>query len=72
MSDGKNKESGSFLGFVLLDKPAIDFNLLKKDLEDDWDISIDDNDINLDTNSLVTTIGKMLSQWLKNTKHKLL
>jgi len=60
MSDGKNKESGSFLGFVLLDKPAIDLDLLKKDLEDDWNISIDDKDMKAEQNSLVATIGEMM------------
>ncbi|MGF6905955.1 hypothetical protein [Fusobacterium sp. PH5-44] len=54
------KEAGSFVGFVLLDTPNIDLQLLKKDLKEDWEIIIDEKNIKYENNSIIAEIGLLL------------
>ena len=40
----ENKEKGSFVGSVLLSSPVWDAEKLKKDLLDEWNISVPDEE----------------------------
>lgn len=54
------KEAGSFVGFVLLDTPTIDLQLLKKDLKDDWGIFINEDNIKNENDTIVAEIDDMM------------
>ena len=62
--DSENQEGsngiGSFLSFVLLDESALDLDLLRKQLQEDWGIVINKNsEENDDSQSLIETINDM-------------
>jgi len=59
MDENKNKETGSFVGFILLNEPTIDLNLLKKDIENDWNILIDSKELNEKEDSIVANIENL-------------
>ena len=50
---------GAFLSFILLDENKIDLQLLKKQLQDDWEIEIDNDSISDESNTLIQEIGEL-------------
>ncbi len=55
----QNEQTGSFISFILVDECKLDFELLKKQLQEDWDIKINDEDFTEDSQSLVVAISDM-------------
>ena len=51
--------TGSFISFVLLDENKLDLDLLRKQLQEDWDIIINKDPENDDSESLIETINDM-------------
>ena len=54
-----NNGVGAFLSFILLDENKIDLNLLKKQLQDDWEIEIDEKAISEDSQTLIQEVGNL-------------
>jgi len=52
---------GSFVGFVLLDSPAIDIDLLSGSLREEWGVPIEEKDWDQEQQSFVSEINGMMA-----------
>ena len=59
-NDDIKEEKHSFTGFILLNSRIIDLELLKKDLKADWDITINEDNIKNENDTIVAEINGMM------------